>query len=267
MEFRDQLNRTIILKKYPQRIVSIVPSQTELLFDLKLNEKVVGITKFCIHPACWHTTKTRIGGTKNVNINKIIELKPDLIIANKEENTKADIETLEKIAPIYISDIKTLDDALQMIRDIGKITNKVSKAKTIETYINIQFEDIDYVRSLEMGIYKTTCCYLIWNNPYMTVGRDTFIHDMLAKCWFKNVFSIKRRYPVITIDDIVKANPAVIFLSSEPYPFKQKHITELKQFLPNSKIMLVDGEMFSWYGSRLIKSGMYFKSLYAAIKT
>jgi len=261
MEFKDQLNRTLTLDQYPKRIVSIVPSQTELLFDLELNEKVIGITTFCIHPISWFKTKTRVGGTKNVNINKILELQPDLIIANKEENLKADIEAIEKNIPVYVSEIKTLDDALQMIDDIGRITNSSVKANAFINLINIGFNELKfYIQSINV-IHKKTCCYLIWQNPYMTVGNDTFINNMLEYCGFKNVFSNKERYPIADIDEIIKAQPDIVLLSSEPYPFKEKHIVALKRFLPQTNILLVDGEMFSWYGSRLVKSVTYFKEL------
>ncbi len=252
MYFTDQLNRSIELAAAPQRIVSLVPSQTELLFDLGLDERVIGITKFCVHPKEWHQSKTRVGGTKNVNIEKVISLKPDLIIANKEENLKADIEALETIAPVWISDINNLETALTMILAIGEITNTTAKSKSLVNTINIEFEALNTFQN------PKTCIYLIWQNPYMTVGADTFINDMFKYCKLENVFANKTRYPEISITEMHAANPEVVLLSSEPYPFKQKHIDELQQYLPNAKIVLVDGEMFSWYGSRLAKAAKYF---------
>jgi ABC-type Fe3+-hydroxamate transport system substrate-binding protein len=254
MIFTDQLNRTIKLANYPKRIVSIVPSQTELLYDLGLNEEVVGITKFCIHPNEWFKTKTSVGGTKKIIIAKVSALQPDLIIGNKEENLKDDVEALELIAPVWISDIKTLEDALQMIEAIGDIVNKKQGADNLVKAIQLEFEQL----KPKAIMY---CCYLIWQNPYMTVGKDTFITDMFQYCGLQNVFADKERYPIVTIEDIQNVAPAIVLLSSEPYPFKQKHIDELQQCLPNSKIILVDGEMFSWYGSRLLKSAEYFAGL------
>ncbi|MFY7964758.1 MAG: ABC transporter substrate-binding protein [Chitinophagaceae bacterium] len=252
--FTDQLNRTIHLDNYPKRIVSIVPSQTELLFDLGLYEEVVGITKFCVHPNEWFKTKVRVGGTKKIDIAKIAALQPDLIIANKEENLKEDVEALEQIAPVWISDIKTLVDALQMIENVGEIVNKKLTAKNISQIISIAFKKLKTNQ-------KKSCCYLIWQNPYMTVGNDTFINDMFQYCGLQNVFSNKERYPIITLDVVKDVAPEMVLLSSEPYPFKQKHIDELQKHLPNSKVILVDGEMFSWYGSRLLKTANYFKEL------
>lgn len=261
MKFKDQLNRTIILNNYATKIISLVPSQTELLFDLGLDVEVIGITKFCTHPTSWFKTKIRVGGTKNININKITELQPDLIIANKEENKQADIDAIMQIAPVYISDIKTLEDAITMIDDIGIITNSSLNAIRLIELINIGFNNLKHRISQLNLTPKQTCCYLIWQNPYMSVGYDTFIHNMLEYCGFKNVFSNKERYPTINLNDIIEAQPNLVFLSSEPYPFKKKHITALEQLLPQTKVMLVDGEMFSWYGSRLIKAAPYFADL------
>ena len=129
--FADQLGRSVELLNAPKRIVSLVPSQTELLFDLGLNDKVVGITKFCVHPEGWYRTKKRIGGTKQLHIDEIKELTPDLIIANKEENVRDQIEELAKDFPVWISDVNNLDSASSMITGIGEITSRKPQAKDI----------------------------------------------------------------------------------------------------------------------------------------
>jgi ABC-type Fe3+-hydroxamate transport system substrate-binding protein len=258
---RDQLGRTVTLNQFPpKRIVSLVPSQTELLYDLGLDEEVIGITKFCVHPEDWFRNKGRIGGTKNVNIEKVRSLQPDLILANKEENVKEQIEKLETIAPVWISDITTFEDAIQMIKGIGQITNKNQKAESLITQIKTNFSQLQTTNP------KLQTCYLIWRNPYMTIGGDTFINNMLNKAGLQNVFEHLNRYPEITIEQLVAANPQAILLSSEPYPFKEKHIEELKPFFSNTKIILVEGEMFSWYGSRLIYAAKYFQSLLQIIE-
>jgi ABC-type Fe3+-hydroxamate transport system substrate-binding protein len=237
------------------RIVSLVPSQTELLFDLGLDEQVVGITKFCIHPTEWFKTKTRVGGTKNINLAAIKKLNPTLIIANKEENVKEQIEELANHYPVWLTDINNLDDALKMIEDIGVLTNSSTKAHHLTQKIKNNFEELTKVK------ISINTCYLIWQNPYMTVGGDTFIHDMLQKSGFKNLFKNENRYPEISISQLQISNCQLLLLSSEPFPFKQKHIDELQEHLPNAKILLVDGEMFSWYGSRLVKAPQYFQEL------
>ena len=258
---KDQLGRTVTLNNFPpKRIISLVPSQTELLFDLGLDEEVIGITKFCVHPQHWFENKKRVGGTKNINIEKIRSLQPDLILANKEENVKEQIEQLEKIAPVWVSDITTFEDALQMINSIGAITNTTSKAESLIKRITTNFSQ------LQTTNHKLQTCYLIWRNPYMTIGGDTFINDMLNKCGLQNVFEHLMRYPEITIEQLVAANPQLILLSSEPYPFKEKHVEELQPFFNNTKIILVDGEMFSWYGSRMIHAPNYFASLLQTIQ-
>lgn len=251
----DQLNRKIQLQAPAQRIVSIVPSQTELLFHLGLNEEVIGITRFCIHPKEWHSTKKRIGGTKTVNIDAVNALQPDLIIANKEENTKSQIEELEKIAPVWISDINRLEQSLDMIEQIGILTGKEPEANAIAQEISERFS------SFTPSSIPFRVCYLIWRNPYMTIGGDTFISNLLSKCGFVNVFENDNRYPEIGIEKMIAARPGIIFLSSEPYPFKEKHIEEIKLHMPEVQVILVDGEMFSWYGSRLLHAPDYFKEL------
>ncbi len=255
MQFTDQLNESITLHSFPKRIVSLVPSQTELLYYFGLEEEVVGITKFCIHPTKWFRTKNRIGGTKNIDIAKVLSLQPDLVIANKEENTKADIDALKKMVPVWVSDIANLTDALEMIDGIGRITNRKNKAHQLKQEIEAAFNQLTLPQK------QINVVYLIWRKPYITIGSNTFINDMLKKCGFNNVFNNHQRYPEISIEQLKAANCDIVMLSSEPYPFKAKHIQELQSHMPNAHIQLVDGEMFSWYGSRLQQSTSYFKEL------
>ncbi len=252
MIFIDQLNNTIELVNYPKRIISLVPSQSELLWDLGLREELVGVTKFCIHPRQLLEVTTVIGGTKNLNIQKIRSLNPDLIIGNKEENDKEQITTLQKEFNVWMSDIYNLNDALNMIVMLGDVVNKQQASLKLKQRIQDSF--------LQLTTLNKTVLYLIWNNPYMAAGKNTFIDAMIQQMGLEN--SIKNdRYPQLNIEQIIHLNPDVIFLSSEPYPFKQLHIAELKQHVPNATILLVDGELFSWYGSRLTKSVTYFNTL------
>jgi ABC-type Fe3+-hydroxamate transport system substrate-binding protein len=254
MLFTDQLNNTIELKSYPKRIISLVPSQSELLWDLGIREELVGITKFCIHPDQMFKTVNRIGGTKTVDIEKVRALKPDLIIGNKEENEQSQITQLQKEFTVWVSDIYNLDDSLAMITSVGALVNKVEKAAELTHAIASSFL---YVSSKQRSVL-----YLIWKDPYMAAGKATFIGDMLNRLDLTNSLSDdKTRYPSLSVEDIKTLDPELIFLSSEPYPFKEKHISELQVLLPQTKVMLVDGELFSWYGSRLLNSTSYFKSL------
>ncbi len=240
----------------PQKIISLVPSITELLYDLGLEERVIAITKFCVHPPQWHSTKQRIGGTKNLNLQKIISLKPDLIIANKEENTKDQIETLAASFSVLLTDVVTYENALLMIRNIGAITGCQQKADRIESRICREFEEPEK-KNFSMG----SAVYFIWNDPYLVAGGDTFISSMLYKAGFKNLMKDEQRYPVLSMEKLIEIKPEFVLLSSEPFPFKDKHAAYLQQHLPESNIVLVDGEMFSWYGSHMLQAAPYFKKL------
>jgi len=257
MIFTDQLQRKIELTQTPKRIISLVPSQTELLYDLGLRDEVIGITKFCIHPYEWFITKTRVGGTKNLNFDKIKQLQPDLIIANKEENEQSQIEELSKLYNVWLSDITVLKDALEMIVAIGALVNRNEEAINIKLQIEYNFQILNSKSQI------LNVAYFIWQNPFMVAGQNTFINDMLNRCGFNNVFASPElsRYPEVTEEQIKLANPDVIFLSSEPFPFKNKHIQESKSLCPEAKIIIVDGELFSWYGSRLLQTPAYFTKL------
>ena len=259
--FTDQTNQTIFLETPPKRIISLVPSQTELLYHLGLDEEVVGITKFCVHPQTWFRTKTRIGGTKNINIEKIKALQPDLVIANKEENVKEQIEALQQFTSVYISDISTLAEAKQMIVQVGGLVDKTAEANKLVETIEQQFELLQNIHP-----DKIPAAYFIWRDPYMAAGGDTFINDMMQYCGFENIFLDKHRYPQINIEQLNETGCMVLLLSSEPFPFKEKHIDALQSLLPGVKILLVDGEMFSWYGSRLLLAPGYFKQLLQQVK-
>lgn len=241
------------LQSFPKRIISIVPSQSELLWDLGLKEELIGITKFCVHPKEMFESIERVGGTKNLNIDKIRALKPDLIIGNKEENEQSQVLELQKEFPVWMSDIYNLEDALKMIELLGELVYQSNKANQLKN--NIQYSFLNLQQISKTGLY------LIWNKPYMAAGRATFIGDMLGKIGIENVLPVNSRYPELTLEEIKLLNPEMIFLSSEPYPFKEENIKELQHQLPNSKVLLVDGELFSWYGSRLLKSADYFNGL------
>ncbi|CCH54370.1 periplasmic binding protein [Fibrisoma limi BUZ 3] len=257
----------------PQRIISVVPSQTELLFDLGLDEDIVGITKFCIHPVDKVKDKPIVGGTKTLHIERIHELQPDLIIANKEENTREQIEELQRHYSVHITDMSTLADALTMIREVGRLVGRELEADRMAQQIAASFGKIapqppERGEKPEMpgsappsGGWGVSVAYFIWRKPYMVAGCDTFINAMLEAAGFQNAFDNLSRYPAISETDLQAARPDCIFLSSEPYPFKDKHIAELQAICPSAQVMLVDGELFSWYGSRLLQTADYLESL------
>lgn len=247
-QWKDQCGRLVDIPVKPHRIVSLVPSQTELLYALGLEERVVGITRFCTHPGSWYQTKTRVGGTKDADLTKIRQLQPDLIIGNKEENDRHSLHLLGEEYPVWISDIKNLEGALEMMRAIGEMTGCQEKAGALMEDVTMKFLSVRKTRTIRTA-------YLIWHNPMMTVNADTFIHDMLQRAGYENVFCdrIDSRYPEITEDDLRQANPEVIMLSSEPYPFKSKHIPDYQTILPEAEIRFVDGRNWSWYGSALLE--------------
>ena len=247
----DQMQRTVEIHSTVSRIVSLVPSQTELLVDLGLKDRLVGITKFCVHPKALRKEIQLIGGTKNVKVKLVESLNPDLIIGNKEENNQADIEALEQDLPTWMSDIFNLEDALEMIEHVGEITGTQKRAAEIVSEIQKNFSGLNPLSGNKRVLY------LIWKNPYIAAGLDTFIDSMLTRLGFENAMN-EARYPEVNLKEM---NPDFIFLSSEPFPFKEKHIEELQIQFPDSRVVLVDGEFFSWYGSRLIEAPDYFNKL------
>ena len=257
--FNDQLGTHHQFENTPQRIVSLVPSQTELLYDLNLEDSIVGITKFCVHPIHFKSTKKIIGGTKKVKIDKIKELQPDIIIANKEENTKEMVEELSQICPVWVTNIITIEDNLQMIADFGQLFNKRTEAN--KWFDKLNFAYLDFQNFIKDQPIKKVA-YFIWANPYMVAGKDTFINELLKLNHFQNIYVEKGRYPEIELKKIrMEGDPDLVFLSSEPYPFKDEHAFEIGRFTHHAKTIFVDGEYFSWYGSRLLKAFDYFKKL------
>lgn len=259
MTYYDQLHRSLQINTTPTRIISLVPSQTELLVDLGLEASIVGVTKFCVHPKHLRISKAVVGGTKQINIEKIKALNPDIILCNKEENTKEMIEILEKVAQVHISDVYNLEDSFQLIEMYGELfkrdriaTALVGNIKLEREAFQLQFQN------------KTTlkAAYFIWKKPWMVAASDNFIHEMLKEAGFINVFENQNRYPEIHLDSATLAAADCIFLSSEPFPFKEAHVIALKSKFPDKEIKIVDGELFSWYGSRLLKSYEYFKTLH-----
>jgi ABC-type Fe3+-hydroxamate transport system substrate-binding protein len=253
--FINHSNLPLPNKNSPKRIISLVPSQTELLYTLGMEDYVVGITKFCVHPPEWKHSKTIVGGTKQLHIEKIKALSPDLIIANKEENIREQIETISHIAPVWVTDVNNLDDALSMIHQMGEICYKNELANQLAKNIQNNFSSLKPLQTHKKVVY------IIWKQPLMVAASQTFIHEMLLLCGFVNAFQNKLRYPAITEQELIASAPEFILLSSEPYPFQEKHMHYFQQLLPHSTIILVDGEMFSWYGSRLLHSVAYFKTL------
>lgn len=252
IKIKDQIGRTVQLPASAKRIVCLVPSITELLFDLGVGLFVVGRTKFCVHPQPDVSSTPRIGGTKTVKVAAVRDQRPDLIIASKEENVEEQVlaacnqeEGQSGKTPVYVSNVTDLRSAVDMILDIGQIVGRSAASQDLADQIMDQAARI-HPRKTESALY------LIWKKPYMSVGGDTYISAMMPYAGYENVLSDRQRYPTVEPEEIKALQPKHILLSSEPFPFSGKHIKELQQLCPDADVRLVDGEHYSWYGSRML---------------
>ncbi|SDH33394.1 ABC-type Fe3+-hydroxamate transport system, substrate-binding protein [Flavobacterium omnivorum] len=256
----DQIGTTHTFETSPSRIISLVPSQTELLYDLGLEDKIIGITKFCVHPYHFKSTKKSVGGTKKVHFEKIRLLQPDIIICNKEENTLEMVEQLRKICPVWVTNIATIEDNFQMITDFGQLFNCRTESQKWNDKLAFALTDFkNYIQDKEIK----KVAYFIWKKPFMVAGSDNFINELLKLNHFENIYQNKGRYPEIELKKMrLEGDPDLVFLSSEPYPFAEEDAFEIGRHTHHAKTVFVDGEMFSWYGSRLLKAFDYFKKMH-----
>jgi len=255
MIISGQQNLQGSITSVPQRIVSLVPSLTDLLFDLGCSKQMLACTKFCIHPLPNVKTLHKIGGTKSPKVLKILHMQPDLIIANKEENRHDDVVALASQVPVWVTDINTINDYVNMLH---QWRGTIAKANTVTLHLN-RLQRLGH--SLHKRYKDIRVAYIIWQKPWMAAGSSCFISSVLAYLGFINVFSDFQRYPEISVSSLQELKPDVIMLSSEPFPFKQSHAMQLQKLCPHSKIILVNGELFSWYGSRLLYWNHYHKEL------
>ena len=258
----DARGHTVALDHRPRRILSLVPSQTELLAHLDLADEVVGITRFCERPEHWRSEKAIVGGTKQVDFDTVRDLDPDLVLANHEENTAEDVETLDDIAPVFVTEVKTVEDALGMIRTVGTLTETSDQTSTLVGKIISRFESLPDFSPLRAA-------YLIWRAPYMTVGSDTFIHNVMHWGGLENAYGDQTRYPDVTIEDLAEQDLDVVLCSSEPFPFHEKDAftADLREALPDTSVEIVDGQPFSWYGPRLLDTPSYLTTLRERLPT
>lgn len=252
---RDAVGRELRLARAPRRIVSLVPSLTALLAWLGLDEEVVGLTRFCVHPAGWKARKAVIGGTKDVRLERVLELAPDLVLANWEENAREQVDALEEAGiPVYVTQVRDLAEDLRMVRDVGALVGRRERGEALARQTEQAFAAL-------VGLEPLRALYLIWREPFMSVGGDTFVHAMLAEAGFVNVCGERERYPTLTPDELAALAPEVVLLSSEPYPFQEKHRAEVAALVGEARVVLADGELFSWYGSRILRAPDYFRRL------
>lgn len=258
IEVHDQMHQLVILTKQPLRIVSLVPSLTELLVDgFQLRSSIVGVTEYCVHPTGIRETVATIGGPKNIRTKQIEALNPDIVIASKEENVREQIEELRKEVPVFVADVVDIPSALEAISLLGKLLGVSQEASLLVDNIQNVFASYKTVRR------DLSVAYLIWQDPFMTVSKGTFIHEMLSLAGFRNAFANRaQRYPQIELGDLTAQQPNLVLLASEPYNFSVEDQKSLQKQLPGSKVVPVDGEMFSWYGNRMAKAPAYFKQLF-----
>ncbi|HKL38056.1 MAG TPA: helical backbone metal receptor [Bacteroidales bacterium] len=258
MKTKDQVNRILEVSESPERIISLVPSITELLVDLEMDRAMLGRTRFCIHPAEKVKNIPVVGGVMGLNRHEIDKMQPDLIFASREENAQNEIMELANDYPVWVSDVHNLEEALAMIDSIGKICGKPERASQLTEKIREGFRQLDHIPP---DIIRAA--YLVWNNPLYTINANTFIHDMLKRCGIVNIFADKAvSYPVITEKELRERKPDFLFLPSEPYTFKEKDVRNFSRIVPKAEIKRVDGEYFTWYGSHLVDAPSYFKHLF-----
>ncbi len=237
------------------RIVSLIPSTTELLCRLGLADALVGITVYCREPAELLRDKTRIGGEKDPDLERIRALAPDLVVANVEENVRAHVDTLRAWGiPVHVTFPRTVAGAIAMIRELGALTGTAPRAAALADELDAL---LARARASTRGGEPARVFYAIWRGPYMTVGADTYIHDMLAVCGGANVFGdASERYPAVTLDDVAARRPDVILLPDEPFRFRRVHVDDFAAYpdvpaVRDRRIHLVDGKPFSWHGHRI----------------
>ncbi|MFT5049664.1 MAG: iron complex transport system substrate-binding protein [Chlamydiales bacterium] len=233
------------------KIVSLCPSVTELVFDLGCGADLVGITTFCVHPADQVGGIETVGGTKDPDVTRIIELKPDIVLLNEEENRREDAEALERAGvACHVSFPKVIADTAAFVRAVGARLGRPAQAGAIALDIE---QRAQRVRSASASLREVTWAYLIWRKPWMSVNADTFVDALLGLAGGRNVFADRaERYPVISAEELGLASPDVILAASEPFPFEAKHLDELAKAsgLPRERFTVVDGEYLSWHGSR-----------------
>ena len=233
------------------RVVSLCPSLTELVFDLGAGEMLVGRTKFCVHPADRVASVEKVGGTKNPKVARIIELAPDLVLLNEEENRREDAEALASAGiRCHVSFPKTALDTATMVRSIGAVLSRSAEAERLASDIE---QRAHRARATAAGQRTARFAYLIWREPLMTVNGDTFVSALLENAGGANVFATSPvRYPTITAAELTSAEPDLVLLSTEPFPFTERHASDIAALtgIDRDRFLVVDGERLSWHGSR-----------------
>lgn len=255
---KDAFGRRFELREPAQRIVSLIPSITETLFSLGAGDRVVGVSKFCIEPLDGVATKTKVGGQKNPRVDAIVALKPDLVIANVEENHKRHVEAMWAAGlRVFVTYPRTVREGIQLIRDLGVLTGSNECAEGIASACECRCSDVE---GEVTGRPPVRVFCPVWRRPYMTINGDTYIHDVLRTCGGENIFRARaERYPTVTLAEMADLNPGVVLLANEPFPFGKRHLEDFLAFPDVSavragRIHFLDGKILSWYGPRIAES-------------
>jgi ABC-type Fe3+-hydroxamate transport system substrate-binding protein len=235
------------------RIVSLVPSLTEALFAFGAGEKVVGRTRYCLWPPRAVGKVPTVGGTKKVDVRRVLELEPDLIVAVREENSRENVERLEEAGvPVFVGAPESVEGAIALLRELAERVGAPRSEAVLGPIGRV------YGRLRKDAGGTRQVFVPIWKNPYMSVGSDTYVHDVLRTCGGENVFGGSTRYPVVTPEEVEAAQPEVVLLPDEPYPFSAEDLEEFYELdIPaahSDRIHLVDGKLLTWYGPRMASS-------------
>jgi ABC-type Fe3+-hydroxamate transport system substrate-binding protein len=249
------------------RIVSLCPSLTELVFDLGRGADLVGITRWCVHPAAGVAEIEKVGGTKDPDLERILALRPDLVLLNEEENRSEDARALAASGVRYHASMpRSPEETAAMVRSIAAALDSKEAGTKIAAEIEARSAR---VRRQAAGAPPVRFAYLVWRKPWMSVNADTFAHSLLAQAGGINLFADrKERYPEIEARDLTAGRADLVLLSTEPFPFRRRHVEELAREtgLPGESFAIADGELLSWHGSRTPDGIDYAASLIAAAR-
>jgi ABC-type Fe3+-hydroxamate transport system substrate-binding protein len=258
LSVQDAFGKSFEMAEPARRIISLIPSITEIFFTLGVEDRVVGVTKFCTEPPEGVAGKPKVGGQKNPRVDAIIDLKPDLVVANVEENRKEHVEALQAAGlNVFVTYPRTVREGIRLIRDLGVLTDASAQSEALATRCGDALAEVEQA-TVDRAPVRAFCP--IWRNPYMTINHDTFIHDMLRVCGGENIFhDYPQRYPKVTLTEMAARKPEVILLPDEPFPFGEKHLPDFDPLrevpaVRAGRLHLLDGKILCWYGPRIADS-------------
>lgn len=254
--FTDDMKEEVQLQGIPGRIISLCPSVTETLVKLGLQNELVGRTDYCYRPEGEIEEVRKIGGPKELDMSAIGELNPELIIAVKEENDRGQIEKLREKYPVFVFDVNTYAEALDMLIRLGEMTGKHKEATDLGDRIDKAFAKIPQLET------PRTFLYLVWKDPLMAAGKRTYINSVLSSHGFVNCLdNFIQRYVTLNVEVFKKLKFDMAFLPSEPFEFDEEDRKDILAFFPEADVRLVDGEAFSWYGYRMLHAAEYISEM------